>query len=293
MIFKGSGVAITTPFNEDSSINFDALKKHIEFLIENDTDAIIVAGTTGEGATLSKEEHLKLVKFTVDTVNKRIPVIAGTGSNNTAKARELTEDCTKLGVDGFLVVTPYYNKGTQQGLVEHFTSIASITTLPIILYNVPSRTNVNIEPETVYTLSKLSNIAGIKEASGDLSQVARIAKLCGDDFAIFSGNDDQIVPIMSLGGHGVITVLGNILPKQTHDIVYTYLEGDRNSSLKLQLKYLDLISLLFIEVNPIPVKSALNLMNLDAGYLRLPLTKLTEENLQKLKKELLKLKIID
>ncbi len=292
MIFKGSGVAITTPFNEDSSINFDALKKHINFLIENDTDAIIVAGTTGEGATLSEEEHLDVVKFTVDTVNRKIPVIAGTGSNNTAKARALTEKCTKLGVDGFLVVTPYYNKGTQQGLIEHFTSIASITTLPIILYNVPSRTNVNIEPETVEALSKINNIVGIKEASGDLSQVIKIRKLCGDKFAIYSGNDDQIVPIMSLGGYGVITVLGNILPKETHDIVYKYLDGDKDGSLDLQLKYLDLINLLFVEVNPIPVKGALNLMGITSPFLRLPLTTLTNSNLQKLKEEMINLKII-
>ncbi len=293
MIFKGSGVAITTPFKEDGSINFNALKNHIEFLIKNETDAIIVAGTTGEGATLSEQEHLEVVKYTVNMVNKRIPVIAGTGSNNTAKARALTEACTKLGVDGFLVVTPYYNKGTQQGLIEHFATISNVTTLPIILYNVPSRTNVNIEPETIFELSKVENIIGIKEASGDLSQVIKIKKLCGDEFYIYSGNDDQIIPILSLGGDGVITVLGNILPKETHDIVYKYLNGDRKESLQLQLKYLDLINLLFVEVNPIPVKSALNLMNFEAGYLRLPLTTITDKNLQKLKDEMLKLKIIN
>ncbi len=292
MIFKGSGVAITTPFDKEGKINFNALKNHLEFLIKNNTDAIIVAGTTGEGATLSVSEHLDVVKYTVDVVNKRIPVIAGTGSNNTSKACELTSSCEKLGVDGFLVVTPYYNKGTQQGLIEHFTSIANVTKLPIILYNVPSRTNVNIEANTVYELSKVNNIVGIKEASGDLSQIARIAKLCGSEFSIYSGNDDQIVPVMSLGGDGVITVLGNILPKETHNIVYNYLDNNHKSSLELQLKYLDLIDLLFVEVNPIPIKSALNLMGFEAGYLRLPLTTLTKENIEKLNNEMIKLNII-
>ncbi len=292
MLFKGSGVAITTPFKNDGSINYSALEKHIEFLIDNKTDAIIVAGTTGEGATLSLDEHLEVIKFTVNIVNKRIPVIAGTGSNNTAKACSLTNLCTPLGVDGFLVVTPYYNKGTQQGLIEHFTAIAKVTTLPIILYNVPSRTNVNIEPTTVFELSKIKNIVAIKEASGDLSQVAKIANLCGPDFGIYSGNDDQIVPIMSLGGYGVITVMGNILPLETHNIVYKYLENDTKASLDLQLKYLNLIDLLFVEVNPIPIKSALNLIGFDAGYLRLPLTTLTEENLKNLREEMTKLNIL-
>ncbi len=291
-LFTGSGVAITTPFDKNGRINFDALKNHIEFLINNETDAIIVAGTTGEGATLSEPEHLEVVKFTVNMVNKRIPVIAGTGSNNTAKAVALTEACTKLGVDGFLVVTSYYNKGTQKGLIEHFTTIANVTDLPIILYNVPGRTNVNLEPETVFALSKVKNIVGIKEASGDISQVAKIANLCGPDFAIYSGNDDQIVPLMSLGGVGVISVLANVVPKETHDIVYRYLSGDIEGSLQLQLKYLNLIDCLFSEVNPIPVKSALNLMGIDAGYLRLPLTTLEEDNFNKLKQEMINLEII-
>ncbi len=284
--FIGSGVAITTPFNENNEIDFEVLERHIEFLIVGKTDAIIVAGTTGEGATLSEREHKELVKRVVKIVNKRVPIIVGTGSNNTKKAYELTKQCSDYGVDGFLVVTPYYNKGTQKGLIEHFTYIASSTNLPIILYNVPSRTNVNMEANTVYELSKVKNIVGIKEASGNLSQVAKIASMCGKEFYIYSGNDDQITSVMALGGKGVISVLGNICPEVTHDIVHKFIEGKVEDSIELQLKYIEMIESLFTEVNPIPVKMALKLMGIGEGNLRLPLTEIEEEGFKKLKKEM-------
>jgi 4-hydroxy-tetrahydrodipicolinate synthase len=278
-LFEGSGVAIVTPF-KDGKINYDAMGKLIEWHIENKTDAIIVCGTTGESATMSDEERKTTIKFVVDKVNKRIPVIAGSGSNNTAYSVELSKYCQEVGADGLLVVTPYYNKSTQDGLIKHFTTIAESVDLPIILYNVPGRTGVNIKPTTVEKLSKVKNIVAIKEASGDISQVAEISRLCGDDFAIYSGNDDQIVPILSLGGSGVISVLANILPKETHDIVEKYLSGDVEEARKLQLSLNELVSSLFIEVNPIPVKAAMNLMGLEAGELRLPLVEISEASLK-------------
>lgn len=290
-LFTGSGVAITTPFDENLRINYDALKRQIEFLIKNETDAIIVAGTTGEAATLSEAEHLEVVKFTVNMVNKRIPVIAGTGTNSTAKSFAMTEACCKLGVDGFLVVTPYYNKCTQKGLYEHYKHIASATKKPILLYNVPSRTSVNIEPQTVFELSKIENIVGIKEASGNISQITKIANLCDKNFDIYSGNDDQIIPIMALGGVGVISVAGNVIPKIIHDIATKFLEGKHSESLELQLKYLNLINLMFVEVNPIPVKSGLDLLGFESQNLRLPLTNLSDENFKKLRNEMEILKI--
>ena len=278
-LFEGSGVAIVTPF-KDGKINYDAMGNLIEWHIENKTDAIIVCGTTGESATMSDEERKTTIKFVVDKVNKRIPVIAGSGSNNTAYSVELSKYCQEVGADGLLVVTPYYNKSTQDGLIKHFTTIAESVDLPIILYNVPGRTGVNIKPTTVEKLSKVKNIVAIKEASGDISQVAEISRLCGDDFAIYSGNDDQIVPILSLGGSGVISVLANVLPKETHDIVEKYLSGDIEEARKLQLSLNELVSSLFIEVNPIPVKAAMNLMGLEAGELRLPLVEISEANLK-------------
>lgn len=286
-LFEGSGVALVTPF-KDGKVNYEKLGKLIEWHIANKTDSIIVCGTTGESATMTDEERKTTIKFVVDKVNKRIPVIAGSGSNNTAYSIELSKYCQAVGVDGLLIVTPYYNKSTQDGLIKHYTTIANSVDLPIILYNVPGRTGVNIKPSTVEKLSKIENIVAIKEASGDISQVAEIARLCGEDFTIYSGNDDQIVPILSLGGSGVISVLANVLPKETHDIVEKYLTGDVVESRKLQLGVNELVSSLFIEVNPIPVKAAMNLMGMEAGELRLPLTNISEQNLEILRNNMMK-----
>ena len=286
-IFTGAAVAIVTPFNENG-INFEELKRLIDFNIDNGTDAIVIAGTTGESSTMSDEEHKEAIRFTVEYVKKRIPVIAGTGSNDTAYAVELSKYAESVGVDGILVVTPYYNKATQSGLVKHFTYIADRVNVPMILYNVPSRTGVNILPETYVELAKHPRIVATKEASGDLSQVAKIKALCGDNLDIYSGNDDQIVPILSLGGSGVISVLANVLPKETHDIVEKYLTGDVVESRKLQLGVNELVSSLFIEVNPIPVKAAMNLMGMEAGELRLPLTNISEQNLEILRNNMMK-----
>lgn len=286
-LFEGSGVALVTPF-KDGEVNYEKMGDLIEWHIENKTDAIIVCGTTGESATMTDKERKSTIKFVVDKVNKRIPVIAGSGSNNTAYSIELSKYCQEVGADGLLIVTPYYNKATQNGLIKHYTAIADSVDLPIILYNVPGRTGVNITPATVEKLSKIENIVAIKEASGNISQVAEIARLCGEDFAIYSGNDDQIVPILSLGGIGVISVLANVLPKETHDIVEKYLSGDVEESRKLQLRLNELVNSLFIEVNPIPVKAAMNLMGMEAGELRLPLTDISEQNLEVLKNNMVK-----
>lgn len=285
VIFTGAAVAIVTPFNEEG-VNYEELKKLIDFNIDNGTDAIVIAGTTGESATMSDEEHKETIKFTVDYVNKRVPVIAGTGSNDTLYAVELSKYAEEVGADGLLIVTPYYNKTTQSGLVKHYNYIADRVNIPIILYNVPSRTGVNIAPKTCLELSKHKNIVAIKEASGNLSQVAEIRALCGDEFAIYSGNDDQIVPILSLGGKGVISVLSNVAPKEAHDICQLFFDGKSEESQKLQLEYLNLINALFIEVNPIPVKTALGLMGYNVGHLRMPLFPMEECNLEVLKKEL-------
>ena len=286
-IFEGSGVALITPF-KGGKVNYEKMGELIEWHIANKTDSIIVCGTTGESATMTDEERKATIKFVVDKVNKRIPVIAGSGSNNTAYSIELSKYCQDIGVYVLLIVTPYYNKTTQDGLIKHYTTIANSVDLPIILYNVPGRTGVNIKPSTVEKLSKVENIVAIKEASGDISQVAEIARLCGEDFAIYSGNDDQIVPILSLGGSGVISVLANILPKETHDIVEKYLSGDVVESRKLQLGVNDLVSSLFIEVNPIPVKAAMNLMGMEAGELRLPLIEISKQNLEVLRNNMVK-----
>lgn len=277
-----SGTAIATPFDE-RGINFEEYKKLVEFQIVQGADAIIVCGTTGESSTMSNTEKEDLIKFTVDIVDKRIPVIAGTGGNNTANVIELSKYAETVGADGLLVVTPYYNKTTQQGLVSHYTAIANSVSLPIILYNVPSRTGLNITPETYLELSKIENIVAVKEASGNISQVAKIAELCGDNLNIYSGNDDQVLPILSLGGLGVISVLSNIYPKYVHNMVINYLSGKHEEALKAQLNSLSLINALFSEVNPIPIKEALNILGFNFGKPRLPLVEMSEtgkENLQ-------------
>ena len=284
-IFKGAGVAIVTPMNDDGSVNFDSFKNLVEEQIAGGTDCIIVCGTTGEASTLSHEEHLECIRFVVDTVNKRIPVIAGTGSNCTETAVYLSKEAEKYGADGVLLVTPYYNKATQNGLVKHFTTIANSINIPVVLYNVPSRTGCNILPETVVKIiAAARNVVAIKEASGNISQVAKLARLTKGAIDIYSGNDDQIVPILSLGGIGVISVLSNVAPKQTHDIVAEYLNGNFEKSKQLQLEALDLCDALFCEVNPIPVKAALNLMGKNAGPLRMPLTEMEDANKEKLQR---------
>lgn len=284
-MFKGSGVALVTPF-ENGEVHYEKLRELLEWHIANQTDAIIICGTTGEASTMTDAERKAVIKFTVEVVNRRIPVIAGSGSNNTAYAVELSQYCESVGVDGLLVVTPYYNKATELGLLKHYEAISNSVKLPIILYSVAGRTGVNLTPKVVQKLAQIPNIIGIKEASGDISQVAEIARLCGEDFAIYSGNDDMIVPVLSLGGQGVISVLANILPQVTHDLVSSYLEGDVKTSCKLQLRVNGLVHALFIEVNPIPVKTAMNLMGMDVGSFRLPLTEMAAENLVVLKDEL-------
>lgn len=282
-IFKGAGVAIVTPFHEDGSVNYEQFAKNIEYQIANGTDAIIVCGTTGEASTLSHEEHLDVIRYCVKCVNKRIPVIAGTGSNSTETAIYLSTEAEKAGADGLLLVTPYYNKATQKGLYQHFAQTAKSVKIPVILYNVPSRTGCNIQPETAVKLAtEVKNIVAIKEASGDISQVAKLAYLANGCIDIYSGNDDQITPVLSLGGIGVISVLSNVAPQQTHDIVAAYLEGDAAKSTRLQLEAFPLVKNLFTEVNPIPVKKAMNLMGQAAGPLRLPLTEMEEANALKL-----------
>ena len=291
VIFEGCGTAIATPFTEDG-VNYQEFKKIIENQIENGIDSIIVCGTTGESSTMSKEERKETIKFVVDTVNGRTKVIAGTGSNNTKEAVEMSKYAESIGTDGVLVVTPYYNKTTQKGLITHYKEIANAIAVPIILYNVPSRTGVNILPETCLELSKIENIVAIKEASGNISQVAKVANLCGDDLTIYSGNDDQIIPVLSLGGKGVISVLSNVMPKYTHEMVKKYLDGHIKEACEMQLKVLDLIDILFSEVNPIPVKHALNLVGYNYGKPRLPLIELSDDNKEKMKKILEKHKLI-
>lgn len=284
-VFTGAGVAIITPMYEDGSINFDELGRIIEDQIAHHTDAIIICGTTGESATLSEEEHSAVIRYAIKKVNKRIPVIAGTGSNCTATAIKLSKEAEKDGADGLLLVTPYYNKATQKGLIAHYTAIAKAVSLPIILYNVPSRTGCNLQPETIAALVKnVKNIVGVKEASGNISQIAKVKLLCGDDIDLYSGNDDQVVPILSLGGIGVISVLSNVAPKETHNMVMDYLNGDVDKARQMQLKAIPLIDALFSEVNPIPVKKALNLMGWEAGPLRAPLTEMEASHAEVLKK---------
>lgn len=287
-IFTGAAVALVTPMKANGEVNYEKLDELIEFQIQNKTDAIVACGTTGEASTLSHEEHITVIRHTVEKVAGRVPVIAGTGSNSTETAIYLSKAAEEAGADALLLVTPYYNKATQKGLVEHFVKTAEAVKIPVILYNVPSRTGCNILPNTVKEIAKrASNVVAIKEASGDISQVALLASIMDEDFAIYSGNDDQIVPILSLGGLGVISVLSNVAPKETHDIVELYLNGDVKGSAKLQLEAVDLIKSLFCEVNPIPVKTALNLMGMNAGPLRLPLTEMEGANVDRLKNSLI------
>ena len=285
-VFTGAGVAIITPMYEDGSINFDELGRIVEDQIARGTDAIVICGTTGECSTMTDEEQLAAIKYTVDLVNHRVPVIAGAGSNDTDHGCALAAKSAACGADALLLVTPYYNKTSQAGLVAHFTAMAEAGGIPVILYNVPSRTGLNIAPETAKELSKHPLINGIKEASGNIGQVAKIAALCGDELNIYSGNDDQVVPLLSLGGKGVISVLSNVAPKQTHDMVMHYLNGDTKAATKLQLDAIELISALFCEVNPIPVKTALNEMGYAVGPCVAPLCEMKPKNLEKLRTSL-------
>ena len=284
-IFKGSAVAIITPFQENGEINFPKLAEILDDQIANHTDAIVICGTTGESSTLTHEEHLEAIRFTIEHVAGRMPVIAGTGSNCTETAIYLSKEAEKYGADALLIVTPYYNKATQKGLIAHYTAIAEAVNLPIIMYNVPSRTGCNILPETAAYLAKnVKNIVGIKEASGNISQVAKLMQLAGGEIELYSGNDDQVVPLLALGGLGVISVLSNVAPQQTHDMVMKFLEGDVAGSREIQLKALPLVDALFCEVNPIPVKAAMNLMGWNVGPLRMPLTEMEPEHKEKLRK---------
>ena len=279
-IFTGAGVAIITPFDDAGKINFDELGKIIDNQISEGTDAIIITGTTGESATLTDEEHKAAIKFAVEHTNKRIPVIAGTGSNDTDYAIQLSQYAEEVGADGLLLVTPYYNKCTQKGLIAHYTKIADAVNIPIILYNVPSRTGVNIQPQTYAELCKHQNIVAAKEANGDLSSIVKTRRLCGDDLTIYSGNDDQIIPILSVGGKGVISVLSNVAPKDTHLICQLYFEGKVEAAAKLQIDYSDLIDALFCEVNPIPVKAAMKLLGWKVGNVRMPLSEIEPQHLE-------------
>ncbi|CUO61178.1 MULTISPECIES: 4-hydroxy-tetrahydrodipicolinate synthase [Clostridium] len=284
-IFKGSGVAIVTPFN-DSGVNYNKLEELLEWHISEGTDAIIICGTTGEATTMTEEERKNTIKFTVDVVKNRIPVIAGTGTNDTTKSINMSKYAESVGVDGLLIITPYYNKTNNKGLIKHFEAINNSVNTPIIAYNVPSRTGLNITPDQLLMLSTLNNVIAIKEASGNISQIAKMKALCGDSIDIYSGNDDQIIPIMSLGGLGVISVAANIVPKVIHNIASEFLNGNYDEALKLQLGYLELCNMLFIETNPIPVKTALNLLSKNVGNLRLPLYEMDDTNKIKLFKTL-------
>ena len=286
-VFKGAGVAIVTPMYDNEEVNYDKLGELLEEQIARGTDAIIICGTTGEASTLTHEEHLAVIKYAVEKVNHRVPVIAGTGSNATDTAIYLSTEAEKYGADALLLVTPYYNKATQKGLKLHFSKIAESVKLPIILYNVPSRTGCNLQPETIVWIAEhVENIVGVKEASGNISQVAKLMSLAKGNVELYSGNDDQIVPIMALGGSGVISVLSNVAPELAHDIATTYLEGDVKKSCELQLQAIELIDALFCEVNPIPVKTALNLMGKEVGPLRAPLCTMEAANEEKLRKAL-------
>lgn len=285
-IFEGSGVAIVTPFDANDNINYKKLEELLNWHVDQGTDAIIICGTTGETPTLSDEDQKQAIKFTVEVIDKRIPVIAGTGSNETAHAIELTSFAEEAGADGALVMNPYYNKSTQKGIIAHFKAITDKTNIPIIVYNVPGRTGTNIAVSTLVELSKIKNIVGVKEASGNIVQVADIARLCPDDFTIYSGNDDHVVPILSLGGKGVISVSANILPKDMHDMVVNFLNGNTRASLDIQLKMNGLNKALFLEANPVPIKKAMNLLGMDVGHTRMPLIEMEKENIDKLVSEL-------
>ncbi len=292
VLFTGAGVAIVTPFGEYGEVNYDLLEILIDYQIKNGTDAIIICGTTGEGSTLTHEEHTETIKFAADYVPGRVPVIAGTGSNDTSYAVKLSNEAEAAGVDGLLIVTPYYNKTSQEGLIAHYNFIADRVSTPIITYNVPSRTGLNIKPETYFELSKNPKIVGAKEANGDISALAKSISLCGDELAFYSGNDDQITAFMSLGAKGVISVLSNLVPRETHDMVVKYLEGDTLGSAYLQLHFLDLCNDLFIDVNPIPCKEAMVMMGWPVGECRMPLVGLSESNRAKLQATLKRHKLI-
>ncbi|MBP0965100.1 MAG: 4-hydroxy-tetrahydrodipicolinate synthase [Oscillospiraceae bacterium] len=291
-IFTGAGVAIVTPMNADGSINFEQFGKNIDYQIENGTDAIIVCGTTGEASTMTDEEHIECIRYCVKRTAKRVPVIAGTGSNDTAYAVALSKEAEAAGVDALLVVTPYYNKASQRGLVAHFTAIADAVNIPIILYNIPGRTGVNMAVDTIKTLAEHKNICAVKEASGNIGYVAKLAAACGDKIDIYSGNDDMIVPIMSLGGKGVISVLSNVMPRETHDMCKFCLDNNFAEAQKLQISLLEFINNLFIDVNPIPVKEAMNLCGMNAGTLRMPLMEMTDANKATLRASMEKLGLI-
>ena len=278
-IFKGAGVAIVTPMKDNLEVNYDKLDEILEEQIAGKTDSIVICGTTGESATLSEEEHLEAIRFTIERVNHRIPVVAGTGSNCTQTAIQMSKEAEEAGADGVLLVTPYYNKATQNGLIAHYTAIANEIKIPAILYNVPSRTGCALQPKTIAHLVKnVENIVGVKEASGDISHVAQVMNLCDGQIDLYSGNDDQVLPILSLGGLGVISVLSNVAPKNTHDMVMKFMEGDLAGAARLQLEAVPLINALFCEVNPIPVKKAMQLMGVDCGPLRMPLTEISPEH---------------
>ena len=284
-IFKGAGVAIITPFKENGDVNFDEFGKLIEMQIEGGTDAIIVCGTTGEASTMNDDEHLATIKYCIDKVAGRIPVVAGTGSNSTKEAVNLSKKAAELGADGLLCVTPYYNKATQEGLYQYYKAISDAVDIPIIMYNVPGRTSTNIQPETAVRIAKeVENVVAIKEASGNIAQVAKLASLADGCLDIYSGNDDQVVPLMSLGGIGVISVWSNVAPKQVHDMTAAFLNGDVETARKLQLEAIDLIGALFCEVNPIPVKAGVNMLGYNAGSLRAPLTEMTDAGKERLRK---------
>lgn len=288
-IFTGAGVAIVTPMKENGEVNYDKMGELLDYQINNSTDAIVVCGTTGEASTLTHEEHIETIRFTADYVKKRVPVIAGTGSNCTETAIYLSQEAQKAGVDACLVVTPYYNKATQKGLIAHYTSVANSIKVPVIMYNVPSRTGCGLNPETIAHLVKnVDNIVGLKDATGDLSHAAKTMNLCDGKLELYSGNDDQVVPLLSLGGLGVISVLSNIAPRQTHDIVMEFLEGDYKKAAKLQLDAIPLINALFCEVNPIPVKTAMNMLGWEAGPLRAPLCEMEDAHKEMLRQEMIR-----
>ena len=285
-VFTGSCCAIITPFDKNGDINFPALKEIVEFQVENGTDCICACGTTGEASTMNDKEHLSVIEFIVNTVDGRIPVIAGTGSNDTRHGLELCKNACALGVDGLLVVTPYYNKTSQRGLIHHYTTLADSVDRPIIIYNGPGRTGCNVAPATLKTLSEHPNIAGIKEASGNMAQVVEMMSLCADKIDFYSGNDEINIPIMAMGGSGAISVLANVAPAQTHKMLKFALDGDYKNASKMQMEALDLINSLFCEVNPIPVKEGMNLLGFNAGYTRLPLYEMAPENVERLRKSM-------
>ena len=291
-IFTGAAVAIITPLNEDGTVNYDEFAKFVDWQLENGTDAIVICGTTGESSTLEVDEHIECIRWCINYVNGRCKVIAGTGSNSTASAIEMSKEACEDGADALLLVTPYYNKTSQRGLIAHYKAIHDATDKPIILYNVPSRTGVNILPETAAEIAKLPRVNGIKEASGNLDQIAEINELCGDELNIWSGNDDQIVDVLERGGKGVISVLSNVCPQETHDIVAKYLDGDTEGSKALMDKYMKLAKTLFCDVNPIPVKEAVNMLGFNAGHCRLPLIDMTDENKALMKTVLEEYKLI-